>query len=118
MSGTFAFVNEPDVDLPVQRRFSFTVECKAPSIFRYLRDGKLTMKGTLEDRPVGLSSTQFECAQEHGPAFWLYVVERAGSLAPRLVRIQDPAGKAESFMLDHGWKAVAQVTDLPAPPAQ
>lgn len=76
------------------------------------------MKGTLEDRPVGLSSTQFECAQEHGPAFWLYVVERAGSLAPRLVRIQDPAGKAESFMLDHGWKAVAQVTDLHAPPAQ
>lgn len=44
MSGTFALVDSPDE----QRRFSFTVECKAPSLLRHLRDGKLNMKGTLE----------------------------------------------------------------------
>jgi len=44
MSGTFAFVDEPDE----QRRFSFSIECVAPSAFGYLRTGKLHMKGTLE----------------------------------------------------------------------
>ncbi len=44
MSGTFAFTDEPDDN----RRFSFTVECKAPSVFGYLRTGELHMKGTLE----------------------------------------------------------------------
>jgi len=44
MSGTFAFADTPNENL----RFSFTVECVAPSVFRYVKDGKLTMKGTLE----------------------------------------------------------------------
>ena len=67
------------------------------------------MKGTLRDRPVGLSRTQFESAQEHGPAFWLYVVERAGIPdQARIVRIQDPAGRAGTFTFDHGWVAVAE----------
>jgi hypothetical protein len=68
------------------------------------------MKGTLKDRPVGLSSKQFEYAQEHGEAYWLYVVERAGSSEEaRIVRIQDPAGKARTFTFDHGWLAVADI---------
>lgn len=37
------------------------------------------MTGDLHSRPVGLSRTQFESAQEHGDRYWLYVVERAGS---------------------------------------
>lgn len=67
------------------------------------------MKGSLEDRPVGLSRTQFECAQTHGRAFWLYVVENAG--APEqasILRIPNPAGNAETFTFDHGWIAVAE----------
>lgn len=68
------------------------------------------MTGTLDDRDVGISSAQFKCARDHGDAYWLYIVERAGTDAPNLVRIQDPVGKAKTFTFDRGWRAVA--TDL------
>jgi hypothetical protein len=67
------------------------------------------MAGTLRDHPVGLSRTQFECAQEHGKNYWLYIVERAGTDDARLVRIRDPAGKAHTFTFDHGWLDIAEV---------
>jgi hypothetical protein len=67
------------------------------------------MTGGLQDRPVGLSRTQFDCAREHGEAYWLYVVEHAGTGSARIVRIQDPAGKARTFTFDRGWLSVAQV---------
>jgi len=67
------------------------------------------MTGSLHDRPVGLSHTQFDCAREHGQAYWLYVVERAGAKDARIVRIQDPAGKARTFTFDHGWLDIAAV---------
>jgi hypothetical protein len=66
------------------------------------------MTGTLHDRPVGLSRMQFECAREHGEAYWLYVVECAGTDEARLIRIQDPAGKARTFTFDHGWLDIAE----------
>ncbi len=67
------------------------------------------MRGELRDRPVGLSRTQFEYAQEHGEAYWLYVVEYAGDeKRARIVCIQNPAGKARTFTFDHGWLAVAE----------
>ena len=67
------------------------------------------MTGSLRDRPVGLSHTQFDCAREHGEAFWLYVVERAGAKDARVVRIQNPAGKVRTFTFDHGWLDIATV---------
>lgn len=67
------------------------------------------MTGTLRDRPVGVSRTQFDCAREHGDAYWLYVVERAGETDARIVRIQDPAGKARTFTFDRGWLDIAGV---------
>ena len=67
------------------------------------------MKGGLQDRPVGLSRTQFECAQERGADYWLYVVERAGDEDARIVRIQDPAGRARTFTFDKGWLDVAEL---------
>jgi len=67
------------------------------------------MTGSLDDHPVGLSRTQFECARDHGEAYWLYVVEHAGTDAARIVRIQDPAGKARTFTFDRGWINVAEV---------
>ena len=67
------------------------------------------MTGSLRDRPVGLSHTQFDCAREHGQAYWLYVVERAGAKDAHIVRIQDPAGKARTFTFDHGWLDIAAV---------
>ena len=68
------------------------------------------MKGTLDDRPVGISKTQFEWAQRHRENFWLYVVEGAGEPEKsRVVRIQDPVGKAQTFTFDRGWVSVAKV---------
>ena len=64
------------------------------------------MTGTWDDRPVTVSSTQFEMAQKCGEAYWLYVVENARTADARIVRIQDPAGKARTFTFDHGWLAV------------
>ena len=67
------------------------------------------MKGTLRERPVGLSRTQFDSSREHGEAFWLYVVEKAGTPEQaRVLRIKDPAGSAATFTFDHGWVALAE----------
>lgn len=66
------------------------------------------MTGSLDDRPVGLSRTQFECARKHGANYWLYVVEYAGGENARIIRIQDPAGKARTFTFDRGWRAAAE----------
>ena len=62
------------------------------------------------DRPVGVSHTQFEWARAHRQAYWLYVVEHAGDAqTARVVRIQDPAGKARTYTFDHGWLGVAGI---------
>lgn len=67
------------------------------------------MAGTLQDRPVCLSRKQFEHAQQHGNAYWLYIVEQAGSDGnANLLRIQNPAGKALSFTFDQGWADIAE----------
>jgi len=65
------------------------------------------MSGTLDDRPVTLTRTEFELAQKHGDKYWLYIVEQADTDRPQIVRIQDPAGKARYFTFDRGWRAVA-----------
>jgi hypothetical protein len=65
------------------------------------------MTGSLRNRPVGLSRTQFEFARDHGEAYWLYVVEHAGTDSATILCIQDPAGKARTFTFDHGWVALA-----------
>lgn len=72
-----------------------------------------SMTGSLEDRPVGLSHTQFDCAREKGDAYWLYVVEHATDPAQaRVLRIQNPVGHSRTFTFDHGWSKIAQ-TDPP-----
>ena len=72
-----------------------------------------SMTGEFTDRPVGLTKTQFECAQMKGEAFWLYVVERADGDKPRIVKIQDPAGKARTFTFDQGWLNIAKADSEP-----
>ncbi len=70
------------------------------------------MSGSLEDRPVGLSHTQFNYAIKRRGSYWLYVVEHADDeQKARIVRIQDPAGKAQTFTFDRGWLNVAIVDD-------
>jgi hypothetical protein len=67
------------------------------------------MTGELTDRPVGLSRRQFESANEHRAAYWLFVVERAADVGrERIIRIQDPAGRGRTFTFDHGWLEVAE----------
>ena len=70
------------------------------------------MTGTLDDRPVGLSHTQFDCARERGDNYWLYVVERAGTDDASIVRIMGPSGKARTFTFDRGWRDVAQANSV------
>ena len=67
------------------------------------------MTDSLDNRPVGLSRPQFECACKHGANYWLYVVEHAGDENARIIRIQDPAGKARNFLFDRGWRHIAEV---------
>ena len=71
------------------------------------------MSGRFQSRPATLTHTQFECAQQHGEAYWLYVVERAGEPgATRVFRIQNPAGRASTFTFDSGWAALADGTEV------
>ena len=73
------------------------------------------MAGTLGEHPVGLSRTQFATATHHGANYWLYVVERAGSQRPNVLRIQNPAGRANTFTFDRGWVHAAEVNNSAAP---
>ena len=67
------------------------------------------MRSTLNHRPVTLTRTQFQFAQERQNAYWIYVVENAGdSEQSRIVRIKNPAGKAQTFTFDHGWVEVSE----------
>jgi hypothetical protein len=64
----------------------------------------------LEDRPVGLSRPQFDCARERGAAYWLYVVEHATNpTRARVLRIQDPIALARTFTFDRGWAKIARI---------
>ena len=72
-----------------------------------------SMTGTLEDRPVGLSRTQFDFARDKGDSYWLYVVEHATDHQQvRVLRIQDPAGHARTFTFDHGWIDIARTDSI------
>ena len=65
------------------------------------------MTESLDERAIGLSRTQFEYACKYGANYWLYVVERAGDENARIIRIQNPAGKARTFTFDRGWWDIA-----------
>lgn len=67
------------------------------------------MKGCLEERPVGLSSVQFEFARQHGDQYWLYIVEHADNDAcARILKIKDPVGRSGTFTFDKGWASIAE----------
>ena len=69
-----------------------------------------------DDMGVGLSRTQFDFAMQHRDTFWLYVVEHAlDDERARVLRIADPAGRAEEFRFDGGWSAVSEAADADPP---
>jgi hypothetical protein len=69
-----------------------------------------SMTGSLRDRPVGMSRAQFDLALEKREAFWLYIVEHASDTeAARVIKIQDPAGRARTFTFDSGWVSISEI---------
>ncbi len=73
-----------------------------------------SMTGSLEDRPVGLSHTQFNYARDKGDAYWLYVVEYTNNPEKaRLLKIQDPVAHAKTFTFDHGWREIGKYASFP-----
>lgn len=72
-----------------------------------------SMTGSLEDRAVGLSHKQFDCARDKGDAYWLYVVEHATDpVQARVLRIQNPVAHARTFTFDRGWRDIAQTEPI------
>jgi hypothetical protein len=69
------------------------------------------MATDLTRRPATMTRMQFEHARQRGPAYYLYVVEHAGTSDARVVRIQDPAGRARFFTFDRGWLEVADLLE-------
>ena len=66
------------------------------------------ISGAFNHSWVGLSRTQFEMAMDQKEDYWLYVVEHAEDPEQaNIIRIQNPAGKSENFIFDHGWKLLA-----------
>ena len=58
---------------------------------------------------VSLTKTEFEEALKRGERYWLYIVENVGRGKPNLIRINNPAGKAERFTYRHpAWRSVAE----------
>ncbi|MBI2480519.1 MAG: DUF3883 domain-containing protein [Planctomycetia bacterium] len=67
-----------------------------------------SLSGDWNDGYAVLTNPQFDKATELRDRYWLYVVERAQHDDSRLHCIQDPAGKANRFMFDSGWRQVAE----------
>lgn len=78
------------------------------SIVRVIEVKSLT--GRWADSFAVLSKAQFKKSWEKGDLFWLYVVERAMTDDFAIYRIQNPAEKANHFMFDDGWRAIAEIT--------
>lgn len=69
------------------------------------------LSGTWETpNPAQLTRMEFEKAREYGENYWLYIVENATSTEPQLHIIQDPANKADRYLIDHGWMGVEEQT--------
>jgi hypothetical protein len=57
---------------------------------------------------IELTKREFECAMERGTAYWLYVVEKADQPHYSIIRIQDPARRADRFLYVSEWRALAE----------
>jgi len=100
---------EPDLRRTVEgnKGFDLYEADGAGNVVRWVEVKSMT--GSLKDRPVGMSRAQFDLALEKREAFWLYVVEHASEIeAARVVKIQDPAGRARTFTYDSGWLSIAE----------
>ena len=89
--------NNPGFDLyQTDRRGRVNLWCEVKSL-----SGKFSS--------VSLTHTEFKEALKRGKRYWLYIVENVGSDDVVLIKINDPAGKAERFTYRHpAWRRVAE----------
>ena len=67
-----------------------------------------SVSGSWGSDGVGLTATQFAEATTRGESYWLYVVEQADTDDFVIHRIQNPAGRANRFFYDHGWREIGE----------
>lgn len=67
-----------------------------------------SMSGKWDGFGVGLSRPQFAMNQKEKSLFWLYVVEEAAGLAPKVHAIKDPASQIVQYRFDEGWLSVKE----------
>jgi hypothetical protein len=77
------------------------------NIVRYIEVKSLS--GAWHSNYAVLSNRQFAYGLEHTERFWLYVVEHAERDDFRIFRIPNPPCRANKFMFDDGWQALAEV---------
>ena len=89
--------NNPGFDLyQTDRRGRVNLWCEVKSL-----SGKFSS--------VSLTHTEFKEALKRGKRYWLYIVENVGSDDVVLIKINDPAGKAERFTYRHpAWQRAAE----------
>jgi hypothetical protein len=92
---------------PKHPGYDIESENDANDVVRYIEVKSLS--GDWEYSNAGLSDVQFKKATELGDRYWLYVVERADQPTYRIHRIQNPAARADQFLFDDGWQALAEV---------
>ncbi len=66
------------------------------------------MSGRWESHAATLTPTEFDYARKKGEAYWLYVVEHAGTERHKIARINDPAGWDSWYTFDKGWRVAAE----------
>lgn len=79
------------------------------NILRYIEVKSLS--GAWDGKFAVLSKQQFDTAKQFGDTFWLYVVDQAQTDKYKIYRIQNPAQRANHFMFDDGWRAMAEEDD-------
>jgi hypothetical protein len=115
---------DPEVMPPGNPGYDVVSRGAVGEIVRYIEVKSLGGRWALQG--AGLSRRQFETARELGSRFWMYVVEHALSDDAKVWAIQNPAVRANQFLFDEGWRALAEAggedpgddLGLLSPPAQ
>jgi Protein NO VEIN, C-terminal len=96
---------DPEVMPPNNPGYDVVSRGAVGEIVRYIEVKSLGGRWALQG--AGLSRRQFETARELGSRFWMYVVEHALSDDAKVWAIQNPAVRANQFLFDEGWRALA-----------
>jgi len=75
-------------------------------VIRYIEVKSLTEHWKYND--IEISAAQYKTAVDFQDRFWLYIVEKAKSSAPRIIRIQNPPKQIDKYCFDSGWEAAAE----------